>query len=71
MSSELLQEVFQVIDEENFMCGLFTTLKRAQEAVKVLLKNNPDSFFQINRIPVNHIGTFSQCYDVVESYNGI
>ena len=53
------------------MCGLFTTLKRAQEAVKVLLKNNPDSFFQINRIPVNHIGTFSQCYDVVESYNGI
>ena len=60
MSSELLQEVFQVIDEENFMCGLFTTLKRAQEAVEILLKdNNPDSFFQINRIPLNQIGTFS------------
>lgn len=64
MSSEPVQEVFQVIDEENLMCGLFTTLKHAQNAVKILLKDE-----QNYRIPLNQIGPFSECYDVIETYN--
>jgi hypothetical protein len=64
--------VYQVIDFELYTQGLFTTLDAAREAVRALSATMPivhedqDWMYQINRIPLNTLGDYGECFDVVE-----
>ena len=64
--------VYQGIDYELYTKGLFTTLDSAREAVRELYANCPmlnddtEQMYQINRIPLNTLGDYGECFDVVE-----
>ena len=52
-----------------YTCGIFESLELARKAVQELLEEQPDTFLQINKIPLNTIGNYGESFDMVESVN--
>lgn len=74
IQSASTRNVYQIVDGcDLFTHGLYEDLDAAKEALTEMYKNDRKYFkdAQINRIPLNTPGCYSECIDCVWTRNGL